>query len=201
MGQLLQLHTFTSTVGLPPWEHPQEKKGASTSTIVWSVLGSAAATAVTAAAVAYWYFNSKYRGWKKDLDQLAKSMQQLPGVPTQFDFADIKKATNNFHETIRLGQGGFGTVYRCRLRALEVAVKKFSRDNNRRYGDFLTEVSVINRLRHRNIVPLVGKNPLDPLLSYYYILPVLPFLFLQKKSFPVNCTQHTHINSFLVCTL
>jgi interleukin-1 receptor-associated kinase 1 len=110
MGQLLQLHTFTSTVGLPPWEHPQEKKGASTSTIVWSVLGSAAATAVTAAAVAYWYFNSKYRGWKKDLDQLAKSMQQLPGVPTQFDFADIKKATNNFHETIRLGQGGFGSL-------------------------------------------------------------------------------------------
>ncbi|KAL6885568.1 hypothetical protein ACP4OV_010347 [Aristida adscensionis] len=42
------------------------------------------------AASVYCYFNSKYRRWKKDLDQLARSMQLLPGVPTQVDFADIK---------------------------------------------------------------------------------------------------------------
>ncbi|CAO2204551.1 unnamed protein product [Urochloa humidicola] len=178
MGQLFQLHTWNSTVERlsPKSEISRKKKGTSTIIILSSVLGSAAATVATAAIV-YCYFNSKYRGWKKELDQLAKSMQLLPGVPTQFSFSDIRRATNNFHETTKLGRGGFGAVYRCRLpgpnrgEALEVAVKKFSRDDNRRYEDFLAEVSVINRLRHKNIVPLVGwsYNKGEPLLIYEYM--------------------------------
>jgi len=178
MGQLFQLDTLNSTVERLSDELdiiPHKKKW-TTTIILSSVLGSAAVTVVTAAVV-YCYFNSKYRGWKKELDQLAKSMQLLPGVPTQFSFSDIRRATNNFHETTKLGRGGFGAVYRCRLpgpkkgEALEVAVKKFSRDDNRRYEDFLAEVSVINRLRHKNIVPLVGwsYNKGEPLLIYEYM--------------------------------
>jgi interleukin-1 receptor-associated kinase 1 len=41
---------------------------------------------------------------------------------------------------------------------MDVAVKRFTREvQNRRYGDFLAEVSIINRLRHKNIVPLFGE--------------------------------------------
>ncbi|XP_002461030.2 L-type lectin-domain containing receptor kinase IX.1 [Sorghum bicolor] len=173
MGQLLQLHTWNFTIDVPVTEQSQ---GPNTATIVSSVVGSAAATAAIAAVV-YFYLNSKYRRWKKDLDKLAKTMQSLPGVPMQVDFADIKKATNNFHETMRLGQGGFGTVYRCKLPApkkgelIEVAVKKFTRADNRGYEDFLAEVSIINRLRHKNIVPLVGwsYNKGEPILIYEYM--------------------------------
>jgi interleukin-1 receptor-associated kinase 1 len=162
MGQLLQLHTWNFTIEVP--EAVPSKPGPNTVTILSSVLGSAAAASAIAAAV-YLYLNSKYRRWKKDLDQLSKNMQRLPGVPRQVEFADIRKATDNFHESTRLGQGGFGAVYRCRLPAakkgggefMEVAVKKFTRSNNRGYEDFLAEVSIINRLRHKNIVPLVGK--------------------------------------------
>ncbi|XP_039852076.1 probable L-type lectin-domain containing receptor kinase S.5 [Panicum virgatum] len=178
MGQLFQLDTFNSTVDRlsDELEKIPHKKKWTTIIVLSSVLGSAAATVVTVVAV-YCYFNSKYRGWKKELDQLAKSIQLLPGVPTQFSFSDIRRATNNFHETTKLGRGGFGAVYRCRLpgakkgEALEVAVKKFSRDDNRRYEDFLAEVSVINRLRHKNIVPLVGwsYNKGEPLLIYEYM--------------------------------
>nr|CAB3472077.1 unnamed protein product [Digitaria exilis] len=144
MGQLFQLHTWRSTIEWLPdeFENFHYKKKGTITIILSSVLGSAAVTVATAAVV-YCYFTSKYRGWKKELDQLAK-------------------ATNNFHETTQLGRGGFGSVYRCKLPSpkkgealLEVAVKRFSRDDNRRYEDFLAEVSVINRLRHKNIVPLV----------------------------------------------
>ncbi|RLN24807.1 hypothetical protein C2845_PM07G00970 [Panicum miliaceum] len=178
IGQLFQLHTLNSTVERlsDELETIPHKKKWTTTIILSSVLRSAAATVVTAAVV-YCYFNSKYRGWKKELDQLAKTMQLLPGVPTQFNFSDIRRATNNFHETTKLGRGGFGAVYRCSLpgpkkgEALEVAVKKFNRDDNRRYEDFLAEVSVINRLRHKNIVPLVGwsYNKGEPLLIYEYM--------------------------------
>ena len=67
---------------------------------------------------------------------------------------------------MKLGKGGFGAVYRCTIpaaasrtgRAMEVAVKKFMREvEDRRYNDFLAEVRIINRLRHKNIVPLVGE--------------------------------------------
>uniref|UniRef100_A0A8R7PUX9 Protein kinase domain-containing protein n=1 Tax=Triticum urartu TaxID=4572 RepID=A0A8R7PUX9_TRIUA len=90
-------------------------------------------------------------------------MQRLPGMPCRIDFSDIKKATKNFDGTMKLGSGTFGSVYRCRLPAapetgrpeMEVAVKKFTRNDDRRFDDFLEEVSVINRLRHKNIVPLI----------------------------------------------
>jgi interleukin-1 receptor-associated kinase 1 len=43
-------------------------------------------------------------------------------------------------------------------RPMDVAVKRFTRDvQNHRYDDFLAEVSIINRLRHKNIVPLMGE--------------------------------------------
>jgi len=173
MGQLLQLDSWSLTAERLPYSVPLlhlfPQVGAPTkgnrNIILFSVLGSAAAVAVTAAA-AYLYFNSKYRRWKKEQDKLAKTMQRLPGVPTQVDYADIKRATKNFHETMKLGKGGFGAVYRCTLpaaslrrgRGMEVAVKKFMRDvEDQRYDDFLAEVSIINRLRHKNIVPLVGE--------------------------------------------
>ncbi|CAD6227014.1 unnamed protein product [Miscanthus lutarioriparius] len=102
MGQLLELHNWNFTIKVQVTE---QSRGPNIATIVSSVFGSAAATATIAAAV-YFYLNSKYRRWKKDLDKLTKTMQSLPGVPMQVDFADIKKATNSFHETMRLGQEG-----------------------------------------------------------------------------------------------
>nr|CAB3456443.1 unnamed protein product [Digitaria exilis] len=181
MGQLLQLHTWNSTTleqlrlfcpGLPRSHHQ----------IQWaialsSVLGSTAAAAITGTIV---YFNSKFRRWKREQEKLVKTMQNLPGVPTQVDYSEIRKATRNFHGTMKLGKGGFGAVYRCKLpaaasrtgQAMEVAVKKFLREvEHRRYDDFLAEVSIINRLRHKNIVPLIGwsYNQGEPILIYEYM--------------------------------
>uniref|UniRef100_A0A0E0NA19 Protein kinase domain-containing protein n=1 Tax=Oryza rufipogon TaxID=4529 RepID=A0A0E0NA19_ORYRU len=158
-------------------QHVSHSPSRSLPTILASVLGPAGG-AVIAAAVTWLYFNSSYRRWKKDFDQLAKSMQSLPGVPVKISFADIRKATNNFHDTMKLGSGAFGAVYRCKLQSLnlkeqpvEVAVKKFTRADTRSYQDFLAEVSIINRLRHKSIVPLIGwsYNKGEPLLIYEYM--------------------------------
>ncbi|XP_062225077.1 probable L-type lectin-domain containing receptor kinase S.5 [Phragmites australis] len=179
MGQLLQLDTWNLTIDKLPDFYVSGSQGKRT-IILSSVFGSAAAAAIMAAVV-YLYFNSKYRRWTKEQEKLAKIMQGLPGVPAQVDYADIRKATKNFHETMKLGKGGFGAVYRCTLPAaaasrtgpaMEVAVKKFMREvEDRRYNDFLAEVSIINRLRHKNIVPLVGwsYNKGEPLLVYEYM--------------------------------
>ncbi|KAM3208763.1 hypothetical protein ACQJBY_063444 [Aegilops geniculata] len=148
----------------------------------WLVILLAAATAITAAAFAV-YYRSKYRRWNKDLQRLARSMQHLPGMPRHVDFADIKKATKNFHSSMQLGAGGFGAVYRCKLPAapevggpeVEAAVKKFTHNHNGCYDDFMEEVSVVNRLRHRNIAPLVG-------WSYHSGVPLLIFELMPNGS-------------------
>ncbi|KAJ8459107.1 hypothetical protein OPV22_032033 [Ensete ventricosum] len=84
-------------------------------------------------------------------------LKSLPGTPREFEFRVLNKATDNFDEKMKLGKGGFGEVYKGMLPGENkaVAVKKFSRDNSRQ-DDFLKELTIINRLRHKHLVPLVG---------------------------------------------
>ncbi|GMN50145.1 hypothetical protein TIFTF001_019305 [Ficus carica] len=94
-------------------------------------------------------------------------LKMLPGMPREFKYKDLKRATRNFHESMILGKGGFGVVYRGVLKGddrekasdnavTQVAVKRFSRDNIDGKEDFLAELSIINLLRHKNLVRLEG---------------------------------------------
>ncbi|XP_052165537.1 probable L-type lectin-domain containing receptor kinase S.5 [Oryza glaberrima] len=102
-------------------------------------------------------------------ERLEHTLTNLPGMPKEFAFEKLRKATKNFDERLRLGKGGYGMVYKGVLSAAavddddgrppaatEVAVKMFTRDDAKCVDDFLKEVQIIHRLRHRNIVPLVG---------------------------------------------
>ncbi|XP_074308670.1 putative L-type lectin-domain containing receptor kinase S.5 [Silene latifolia] len=89
---------------------------------------------------------------------LLGALQSLPGQPREFEYRELRKATDNFDDKYKLGQGGYGTVYKALLPnvSVEVAVKKFSRDEIKSRDDFLAELTIINRLRHRNLVKLLG---------------------------------------------
>ncbi|KAL2988456.1 hypothetical protein AAZX31_11G087300 [Glycine max] len=90
--------------------------------------------------------------------QILGTLKSLPGTPREFRYQELKKATNKFDEKHKLGQGGYGVVYRGTLpkENLEVAVKMFSRDKMKSTDDFLAELTIINRLRHKNLVRLLG---------------------------------------------
>ncbi|TKW03535.1 hypothetical protein SEVIR_7G047800v4 [Setaria viridis] len=156
-----ELHSILS------WELTVKLPGNDNKDIDWkvtlpAVLGCISVTAIMKMFVAAFYFKSKYNKLKMEL-VLSETLRRLPGMPREFKHATMRKATDNFHEARRLGKGGFGAVYKGTLwsgkdgmTCVEVAVKKFTGDENRRYDDFLAEIDIINRLRHRNIVPLVG---------------------------------------------
>ncbi|XP_073011047.1 probable L-type lectin-domain containing receptor kinase S.5 [Typha latifolia] len=96
-----------------------------------------------------------------DPSLLTGTLRSLPGMPREFEFKELRKATSNFDERMKLGQGGFGSVYKGVLlgdngEEIQVAVKKFSRANTKGQEDFLSELSIINRLRHKHLVRLVG---------------------------------------------
>ncbi|RDY12277.1 putative L-type lectin-domain containing receptor kinase S.5, partial [Mucuna pruriens] len=112
---------------------------------------------ILVAGVVGWVYWSRRKNGESE-SQIMGTLKSLPGTPREFRFQELKKATNNFDDKHKLGQGGYGVVYRGTLPKdnLEVAVKKFSRDNMKSADDFLAELTIINRLRHRNLVRLLG---------------------------------------------
>lgn len=78
----------------------------------------------------------------------------VSGIP-KYHYKDLQKATSNF--TTILGQGSFGPVYKAVMATGEVvAVKVLASDSSQGEREFQTEVALLSRLHHRNLVNLVG---------------------------------------------
>ncbi|XP_022845905.1 putative receptor-like protein kinase At4g00960 [Olea europaea var. sylvestris] len=74
-----------------------------------------------------------------------------------YDFGTIRAATNNFSDGNKLGQGGFGVVYKGILPSgQEIAVKRLSMNSGQGDLEFKNEVLLMARLQHRNLVRLLG---------------------------------------------
>ncbi|KAJ7946883.1 S-receptor-like serine/threonine-protein kinase [Quillaja saponaria] len=79
-----------------------------------------------------------------------------PELPL-FNFNSILRATNNFSEGNKLGQGGFGPVYKGKLPGeQEIAVKRLSGRSGQGLQEFKNEIILIAKLQHRNLVRLLG---------------------------------------------
>ncbi|KAK4857539.1 hypothetical protein QYF36_002222 [Acer negundo] len=75
----------------------------------------------------------------------------------QFDIGTIRAATENFSEAKKLGQGGFGAVYKGTLPdGQEVAVKRLFMNSKQGEVEFKNEVTLVAGLQHRNLVKLLG---------------------------------------------
>ncbi|KAJ9688916.1 hypothetical protein PVL29_014530 [Vitis rotundifolia] len=74
-----------------------------------------------------------------------------------FSFAEIKEATNNFSFENKLGEGGFGPVYKGKSRkGEEMAVKRLSKTSNQGPEEFINEVTLTAKLQHVNLARLLG---------------------------------------------
>ncbi|KAK7840690.1 l-type lectin-domain containing receptor kinase ix.1 [Quercus suber] len=94
--------------------------------------------------------------------------------PKRFSYDELVRATNNFAEDGKLGEGGFGGVYKGFLSDLHefVAVKKVSKRSNQGKKEYISEVKIISRLTHKNLVQLVGWcHEFGDLLLVYEFMP------------------------------
>ncbi|KAL2324329.1 hypothetical protein Fmac_023387 [Flemingia macrophylla] len=81
----------------------------------------------------------------------------LPPSSTDGLTTEVVAATNNFSSENKLGEGGFGPVYKGRLsNGQEVAVKRLSRNSPQGDIEFKNEVLLVAKLQHRNLVKLLG---------------------------------------------
>nr|GMD96435.1 G-type lectin S-receptor-like serine/threonine-protein kinase At4g27290 isoform X1 [Ipomoea batatas] len=76
---------------------------------------------------------------------------------TLFEVSTITRATRNFSLNNKIGEGGYGPVYKGILDdEKEIAVKRLSKTSKQGLGEFKNEVNSIARLQHRNLVKLLG---------------------------------------------
>ncbi|KFK22758.1 hypothetical protein AALP_AAs65349U000100, partial [Arabis alpina] len=87
-------------------------------------------------------------------------------------FAHLLEATNGFSAETMIGSGGFGEVYKAQLRdGSIVAIKKLIRITGQGDREFMAEMETIGKIKHRNLVPLLGycKIGEERLLVYEYM--------------------------------
>ncbi|KAK8310937.1 hypothetical protein V6Z12_D02G218200 [Gossypium hirsutum] len=106
-----------------------------------------------------------------NLDDFKEDNKEDIDVP-YFNLESILVATDNFAEANKLGQGGFGPVYKGKLpRGQEIAIKRLSRGSGQGLEEFKNEVVLIAKLQHRNLVRLLGYcvKGYEKMLIYEYM--------------------------------
>ncbi|BBH01739.1 Protein kinase APK1B, chloroplastic [Prunus dulcis] len=93
--------------------------------------------------------------------------------PRKFSYSKLARATSNFKEGEKLGEGGFGGVYIGFIPDLQsyVAVKKILRSSKQGSKEYALEVKIISQLRHRNLVQLIGWCYERKFLLVYEFMP------------------------------
>ncbi|KAL1531989.1 LEAF RUST 10 DISEASE-RESISTANCE LOCUS RECEPTOR-LIKE PROTEIN KINASE-like 2.3 isoform X1 [Salvia divinorum] len=120
------------------------------------VLSIICASRIITFPLAAWLLIYKFRTRRLSLHQDIEAYLQSDNKlsPIRYSYSDIKKMTKGFRD--KLGQGGYGSVYKGKLRSgHEVAVKLMGKSRGKGQ-DFMNEIATIGRIHHVNIVKLVG---------------------------------------------
>ncbi|PSS02776.1 Legume lectin domain protein [Actinidia chinensis var. chinensis] len=138
---------------------PKKRRAKNTGLVVGLIVGSCAL--VGGLALLGFGLWNRSRGKEEEEFGIDMSMEnefETGSGPKKFSYGQLSRATNNFSEEQKLGEGGFGGVYRGFLRDLNsyVAVKRISKGSKQGIKEYASEVRIISRLRHRNLVQLIG---------------------------------------------
>ncbi|XP_052875136.1 leucine-rich repeat receptor protein kinase EMS1-like isoform X2 [Gossypium arboreum] len=98
---------------------------------------------------------------------------------------DILEGTSHFCKTNVIGDGGFGTVYKAKLPSGKtVAVKKLSQAKTQGHREFIAEMETLGKVKHQNLVPLLGYCSLaeEKLLVYEYMINGSLDLWLRNRT-------------------
>ncbi|XP_020578504.1 L-type lectin-domain containing receptor kinase IX.1-like [Phalaenopsis equestris] len=174
-GSSAETHSILS------WEFSSTPMNVGKKKRVGLIVGISVSTGLLLVAASFlWYFlrRKKKAGDLKEEEDDAEDIDEgefeKGRGPKKFPFGQLAAATRNFADELKLGQGGFGGVYRGLLAdsKLEVAIKRVSKGSQQGKKEYISEIKVISRLRHRNLVQLVGWcHERKELLLVYEFMP------------------------------
>ncbi|WZY77990.1 hypothetical protein YC2023_024374 [Brassica napus] len=137
---------FIPTVG----NRPPSKKKYATGTVVGAIVGLGLLSIF--AGVVIFIIRKSRKRYTDDAELLSMDVK-----PYTFAYSELKSATQDFNPSNKLGEGGFGSVYRGNLAdGREIAVKMLSVGSQHGKGQFVAEIIAISSVLHRNLVKLYG---------------------------------------------
>ncbi|KAL8255364.1 hypothetical protein R6Q59_033585 [Mikania micrantha] len=143
----------TQTTDIAPFLRDRETSGSSSNkgAIIGGVVGGVGGLIILLTVVLLWYRRSK-----RTAPGNLYGATELQG-PKDYIYSDLKKATKNFREENKLGEGGFGDVYKGVVKDGNIiAVKRLTIGSNTAKDNFESEVRVISNVHHRNLIRLLG---------------------------------------------
>ncbi|KAK9069071.1 hypothetical protein SSX86_013187 [Deinandra increscens subsp. villosa] len=128
----------------------------------------------------------------------------VPSFPTglvchHFPLYEIHSATDSFNESLLIGEGGFGKVYKGKMRnekkKFVVAIKRLDSDSAQGATEFWAEVEMLSMLRHCNLVSLIGycNDNKEMILVYEYMPNGTLEDHLHKLHTPLSFSQRLRI--------
>ncbi|CAN6348411.1 unnamed protein product [Urochloa humidicola] len=166
--------------GMPPLPAAAKTpaSGPSSSSKTWIIIGMCVGSILFLTFLinsSKWILRQRRRKAKllKEAKEMKKEFEEGTG-PKHFRYSELATATGNFSDKQKLGEGGFGSGYRGFLKemGLEVAIKRVSKGSKQGKKEYASEVRIISRLRHRNLVQLVGWcHDGGDLLLVYELMP------------------------------
>ncbi|XP_061943557.1 probable LRR receptor-like serine/threonine-protein kinase At1g06840 [Populus nigra] len=136
----------------------QKSNKISTGALVGIVLGAIAGAVTLSAVVSLLILRRRLRDYTaiSKRRRQSKASLKIEGVK-DFSYAEMAMATNNFNSSSQVGQGGYGKVYKGILAdGRTVAIKRTEEGSLQGEKEFLTEIELLSRLHHRNLVSLLG---------------------------------------------
>ncbi|KAG6627198.1 hypothetical protein CIPAW_15G109700 [Carya illinoinensis] len=101
-------------------------------------------------------FSTPFASWKSSGNDSSGEAPQLKDA-RRFSYVELRKCTNNFAERNEIGFGAYGKVYRGLLsNGLVVAIKRAQQGSTQGLLEFKTEIELLSRVHHKNLVGLVG---------------------------------------------
>ncbi|OMO85278.1 hypothetical protein CCACVL1_10296 [Corchorus capsularis] len=189
----LEIDNNITDPGVSPTLEPNLNRNRRRKNRTGLAVGLGVAGALVGGAVLVWLATLYRKKFGKDeengpvIDEEIEDEFQRGTGPRKFTYKELSLATDNFKDVGKLGQGGFGGVYKGFLKDLNshVAIKRVSSGSKQGIKEYASEVKIISRLRHRNLVQLIGwcHDKKELLLVYEY----MPNGSLDSHLFKENC--------------
>ncbi|KAH9544875.1 hypothetical protein CY35_12G018700 [Sphagnum magellanicum] len=124
-------------------------------------------------AISSWLLWRNKQNHRVLLHQAQEKFAEFDVQPTIFSYSKLRAATKDFHPDMKLGQGSYGVVYKGIFpNKNEVVVKQLFNESQQSIDEFLNEIVLITRVKHRNLVKLKGcciTTSKKRLLVYEYV--------------------------------